>query len=386
MNQTERDLLYLVESVIKNNECVIPKNMDELFVCAERQKILPFLFECLSGRINKELQQELNRVTYKNIAQFWHLFTLTRQITKALLDHEIPVAVLKGISTANYYPVMEYRKSGDIDLLIRNSDSKKAEKILNEHCFTRNEKQDAIHHISYTGNSGIEIEMHILFVEPFDNTKANHLLKYYSEEALSHVHLIRIEGVSFPILDETFQALSIILHMLQDYLRAGFGLKLLIDWSLFWNNWENPAEKDAFFQIASEFGIMGFVDTVTSTCSEIGFLEQSYNPIASLEPDIHKMLLQDIFEAGEFGKGDNTRMVALRGHGLGAYFREFHHQMCLNHPNSSHILLLWPVLWVETLAGFIKNNNKIRKIKTFDIILKASKRMVLTNKMKLFRK
>jgi hypothetical protein len=94
--------------------------------------------------------------------------------------------------------------------------------------------------------------------------------------------------------------------------------------------------------------------------------------------------LREIFDAGEFGRDEKERMVAMRGTGPAAYVREFHHQMRLNFPKAGSIFLCWPVLWALTLFTFLHNNRKIRQVSARSLLKKAGLRSRLTKKMRLF--
>ncbi len=95
--------------------------------------------------------------------------------------------------------------------------------------------------------------------------------------------------------------------------------------------------------------------------------------------------MEEVFEAGEFGKTSPDRMVVLRGTGWISYIREFHHQMRLTYPKAGHIFILWPVLWIMTFTGFLYRNRSIRNVTGSAIIKKAAQRSRLAGKMKLFK-
>ena len=99
-----------------------------------------------------------------------------------------------------------------------------------------------------------------------------------------------------------------------------------------------------------------------------------------------KEFLEEVFEAGEFGKTSPDRMVVLRGTGWIAYIREFHHQMRLAYPKAGQVIIIWPVLWIMTFAGFIYRNHSIRNVTGSAIIKKAAQRSRLAGEMKLFKK
>ena len=79
-------------------------------------------------------------------------------------------------------------------------------------------------------------------------------------------------------------------------------------------------------------------------------------------------------------------MVAVRGSGLGAYTREFHHQMHLNFPRAGKCFLLWPLLWCMTLVRFLRNNRKIRHTSVRAVLRNAKARGKLVKRLFLFEK
>ena len=98
-----------------------------------------------------------------------------------------------------------------------------------------------------------------------------------------------------------------------------------------------------------------------------------------------ELFMEELMDAEEFGKKNKNRMVALRGTGFCAYFREFHHQMHLNYPKAGKCFLLWPVLWVMTLVRFLRNNKKIRSVSSRELFENAGKRGRIVKGMNLFQ-
>ena len=54
--------------------------------------------------------------------------------------------------------------------------------------------------------------------------------------------------------------------MLQHFLRAGFGLKLLCDWVVFWEKGYGSGVEEHFCSMAEECRVMGFARLVTAVC------------------------------------------------------------------------------------------------------------------------
>jgi hypothetical protein len=191
-------------------------------------------------------------------------------------------------------------------------------------------------------------------------------------------------GVSIPRLADGEQAYALLLHMLHHFLGSGFGLKLLCDWVVFWNNDHRQETKDRYLCMVRDCGLEGFSDMVTAVCVRyLGLAPEKLAVAMPAEQDM-ETFLQEILDAGEFGRDEKDRMVALRGTGPVAYVREFHHQMHLNYPRAGNFFLCWPVLWVFTLLRFLRNNRTIRHVSALALLRKARQRSHLTKKMRLF--
>ena len=175
------------------------------------------------------------------------------------------------------------------------------------------------------------------------------------------------------------------LHMLQHFLRAGFGIRLICDWVVFWNRDISKEEKEKYLDLVTRSGIKGFSDLITAVCCEYLGLKEEYVEFMDVNTgvDMEKFMIE-LFEAGEFGKTNASRMVALRGDSPVEFIREFHHQMHLNYPKAGRIFILWPVLWIMTLHRFLKNNRIVRGVSTGEIMKNASKRGALIRKTGLF--
>ncbi|MCH5188769.1 MAG: nucleotidyltransferase family protein, partial [Oscillospiraceae bacterium] len=246
----------------------------------------------------------------------------------------------------------------------------------------------SLHHLVIVNEAGIETELHTMLAEPFDNSYINNYIKDLLQKIPEHIEECNIMGYNFPVLSDGYQAYSLLLHMLQHFLRAGFGLKLLCDWVLFWQREVSEEEIQIYLSLVRESGLSGFSDMITSVCviylglNENCCLCRNMNGLIG-ETDALKFV-EDFMEAEEFGRSSKDRMVALRGTSLFDLIREFHHMTCLNFPKMTKVFLLWPVLWMMTLLRFLRNNRKVRGVSTADILKKAKSRSERINKLGLF--
>ena len=191
-------------------------------------------------------------------------------------------------------------------------------------------------------------------------------------------------GITLPVLDDAYHAYELLLHMLQHFLREGFGLKLLVDWCFFFDREIEDSARKEYLRLVNESKIKGFSDTVTQTCIEYLSLNPDRVKWMDLKVIDCESFFEDVLKAGDFGKLENDRMVVLRGTGFSDYFREFHHQMHLNFPSGGKFFAIWPILWFITYIRFIQNNKKIRGVSTGKFYKKAAQRSRIIKEMKLF--
>ena len=377
---------------------------EQLIDQAERHKILPLLYPVLEKQPVSEAQMtQIQAGSQKVVLQSYHLLFFSKYVLNLLKENQIPAVLLKGASAAMYYPVPELRKSGDVDILLLDAETLEAAKhILLKNGFTVLEEQTANHHLAMEGPDGIELEMHILLAEPFDNERINRYLKKLIPKMAAHVEHKDIMGVTLPVLSDGYLAFELLLHMLQHFLRSGFGLKLLCDWVVFWNRPVDTAEIKLYLELLREARLVGFSRMITSVCVHYLGLRGSGPDGLMLQNDriffagglfcvlnpksVCREFLMEILDAEEFGKSEKDRMVVLRSNRISDYIREFHHQMRLNYPKAGKHIWLWPVLWPVTLLRFLYNNKKIRNISTIEILKKAGDRSRLIEQMYLFRR
>lgn len=360
---------------------------DKFFTIAQNHAVLPLLYDRLMEEpLSKADRQQVEQVGRRAAQQSYHLLFFSRYVIELLRQHGIETALLKGPAISCYYPVPELRKSGDVDLLLLEKEKlAQAEKVFKEAGFNIEKKQITNHHLAVETPQGIEIELHTMLAEPFENDEMNRYLERTVLEMKRHVREKELLGMELPVLSDAYNAYYLLIHMLQHFLREGFGLKLLCDWVVFWSSGIAKEEMESYQQLVKESRLEGFSKMITSLC--VHFLGLKDIGLCSLFPkDISKEFMRDILEAEEFGKSNRERMLVLQGTGISDYMREFQHQMHLNYPNAGKIWILWPALWIATLIRFLYNNRKIRKTSSIKIFRQAEKRSWMLKQLKLFQK
>lgn len=391
-SKEEQQLLVLLKRALQGNaqtniECELFGDIkqDELIGLAKKHAVLPLLYECMTDNGGFETHRgHLEQESKKTVLQTYRLLFLTKYIVGILSEQGIKSVVLKGVATASFYPVPELRKSGDVDLLLPEGLEKdKLIKIMSESGFRMAEEQHANHHMVFLSNEGIHIEIHGMLAEPFANKKINRAMEIHMKDSSEHIQSVEVLGVMLPVLDKPYHAYELLLHMLQHFMYAGFGLKLLCDWFYVWCQKWSETERNLFISLVKESGMERFAEAVTSVCITYLGLEKEAFAWQFSEENMAEEMLREIMDSEEFGGSDKTRMVMMSGTGVVAYIEEFHHQMHLNFPKAGKCFLLWPVLWVVTLVRFLKNNKRVRNTSTKEILKEAKRRSKLMDKLNL---
>ena len=356
---------------------------------AEKHGVLPLLYEGLAEKetVPKPVRDRVTEAARKAVRQSYHILFLSKFLISRLEAADIKVVLLKGVGTAACYPVPELRKTGDVDLLLLDPGSlDKARKILMQCGLHVSDEQNALHHVVFLAEAGIEVELHTMLAEPFDNQGINRYIQEKLPDCGRNIQRLNCMGVELPVLAVGYHAYELLLHMLQHFLRAGFGLRLLCDWVMFWNREREDGEREQYLVLVKESGLKGFSDMVTLFCCDYLGLRREKIAWMNIRGRYDtEGFLWEILEAEEFGKSAADRMVTLRKNSLGAYVREFHHQMHLNFPGAGRYFPLWPGLWLVTLVRFLRNNRKIRRVSTRAILKKAGQRSRVMNQIRLWK-
>ncbi|MCR5639957.1 MAG: nucleotidyltransferase family protein [Lachnospiraceae bacterium] len=373
---------------------------------AREQGLLGFVYAYLytyhRNRVSTKWLDALQREIKPLITNNYSLWQQTIHLFRKIHEAKLPCLLLKGPAIANYYSIPELRKSGDVDLWMYQPDTPAARgevyygqdfitlnELLKADGYVTNPSQHANHHIGYLKDGCGEVEAHALWMEDFHKHWVNEEIASYAQSAYQRaMELELFPGEHIKTLAPGDLALQMLLHMLQHYLTQGFGWKFLCDWTAIWNHPDTMAAIEEVKQKVRDWHLETFV----SYCCWISnkYLGMKDAPAQALllrevREDIAMELMSEMFAAGEFGDGEEGRMVAPEGKGVLGLVMEFHHQMRRNHYEASKSYWKWPYLWVVTLVEFIRNNHAIRNTSTRQIIANARRRGKLRRQMQLFK-
>lgn len=369
MKELEEVLTRLLKNAIAGEAgCEKKRNDIELVELAKQHGVLPLLY----GQMDSDAVTQSVKVS---VFQYYRLLHDTLYYVDVLNANGIKVVPLKGAMTARWYVIPELRKSGDIDLLLANPGQlEDAKNTFLDLGLQLAENQHANYHVGFETADGIEIELHQRMIETLEDAKVNERIDQLQIEACANTMTVHFNGKDMEVFTPEYEALTLLLHMLHHFLRSGFGLKLLCDWTVFWN--QNQTEVfDAYKKHVLDLGLGGFADMVSGICTQyFGMREIPAITDWRILPnhlELQQHFFEEIMRNDEFGLGQQESMVKLSQGSLRGYTKEFHHQMHINFPKVGNCFLLWPVLWIWTLLRFLRNNRVVRNT-TLRKVIKAT--------------
>lgn len=397
-----------LNQIIRESSGVDEVDFGKVLSLAGHQAVLPVLYPVLKTLpLAADQLAEANAACKHTAMEYYQIFFLARDVVRLLEGQGISVILLKGATVARFYPVAEARKSSDVDILLpKRSQLGQASRILEEAGYRCMDEQKTNHHQVWGTPDNHVLELHTTIVEPFDQHGLNAYIETLYELDAEDISHIRVMNTEFPALPEGLLGFHLLLHMLQDFLRMGFGLKLLCDWVVFWNHKMEPEEIEAFLRYVEDCHLAGFLDAVTSVCIQYlglradgaGNLFREGNDILykcgrgtkafcqMASQELCENFLMEILEAERYGKPRADRTAVLRGTHFCDYIREFHHQTVLNFPKASRALVTLPVLYIVVFIRFLHNNRTVRRQSLGAVLRKAKQRTRLVEGMELFKR
>lgn len=392
INITDKEhvFLYALNTVLHQSEYDIERKLsvqevDDLLLLSQRHEVTALLDDVWNSWDLSDEQIGLKeKFIARTVQKSIQLQILNSKLTRLMSEAGITAVTLKGYSVSRYFPVPEYRKSGDVDLFVCGKENiEKAVKVLEKNGFQTTDSWHANHHFVFISDRHETVELHVTWVEEFKEKHLNEYITEIQKESMNHCYLLNENDLQLYVYELPYHAFYLLLHMYQHFTASGFGLRNLCDWVVLWEHCDSEEERETFRKLINDSGMHAFAQAVTGICIDYLGLKKEYSPIDMSERDntLEQQLLRDILEAGEFGYSESERMVGMDGNSLWSYVKEFHHQMHINFPNTGNIFIFWPYMWVFTLCRFLNNNRKLKRSSVSSIMKKAGQRGKLVSQL-----
>ncbi|MDO4564001.1 MAG: nucleotidyltransferase family protein [Clostridia bacterium] len=309
----------------------------------------------------------------------------------------IPCAILKGASLARLYPKPEMRALGDIDILVRADQCDRAIETLKTAGYCMHETEHEFH-IGFD-RAGTYLELHYA-ISQFPELPVGERIKRKLEDATLRTVDARMDGYTFPALNETDQALSLLLHMERHMVNEGIGLRQLCDWCVFLGTCSPATMEQKLLPAIQECRLFQFASVLTRICVlYLGLDSEKHSWCANVPQRTADELLADILDNGNIMSKDLERAVSstfLKGEESSLKKRSVFSSAARNltiaarkqFPICNKAPILLPIFWAYLPVRYLyrsvrgeRPKQSVQKIAKY-----AMKRKKLYRKLELFKR
>ena len=282
-----------------------------------------------------------------------------------LTKHAIPYVVLKGVSSALYYPSPLTRAMGDVDFYVSREHLEHARELFEAQGFSVS-GLDHICHLTLR-RDGIRLEMHF---EPagIPHGDSGQLIREYLSDLIPQSALLQNQTATCYLPAPFHHGLIMLLHLQHHLLAEGIGLRHLCDWAVFVHHLGEEAFETRFRARLKAVGLWKFARLLSLAASlYIGLPEQTWMREEEADEDLAYRLMEDILAGGNFGAKSHQRsyegnFISNRGKD-GIRHNRIHEGFCalnrityLKCPFTKKCPLLLPVGWVVAFVGYLLRN------------------------------
>lgn len=305
LSATEQVLLSLLSNALFNNPITVPNDVDwKAVICeAKAQAVLPLAF-----RKTDMLPDELRPIAEKQVMSFLanniriesnHIYT-----HKLIAGAGIPYVILKGCSSAHYYPEPVYRAMGDVDFLVGKENLNLADETLRKNRF-QPWNENHICHTVYR-KPGMHLELHW---EPAGMPEGvpGKLVRSYMDDVFDTAVEVDVGSGELMLPDDFHHGLVLLLHTCHHLTGEGIGLRHLCDWAVFAGHLSDDRFRELFEDRLKTIGLWRFAQLLSRLSSKyLGMPKKDWASEKGDDAVLDAMIL-DIFAGGNFGIKDSQR-------------------------------------------------------------------------------
>ena len=367
----------------------------------------------LTPEILKEANQQavltLMKVEKENSPDFYlmHAQTLVNnvridyehaEVHRMMMKAEIPYVILKGSSSASYYPEPLLRTMGDVDLLISKSDLPKVDVILQENGFHPIEKNDnechlAYHRRTYGATSTWEVHWK---PNGIPSGKSGAKIEGYLADIIASAQRSNVSEGEYMVPTAFHHGLVMLLHVAGHLINTGIGLRHLCDWAVFVAKFSDEEFCEMFEDKLKAVGLWRFAQLLTQL--SVKYLHCPTKEWCDVgDDDYLEMMMVDIMNGGNFGVKDKNRinqakLMTNTGKGvddtslLKQLFLTMNQKARLGMPITAKVPLLLPVGWLYVVGRHLVRIKQKRRptIDVKDMIAGAAERKEIYKEFRLF--
>ncbi len=241
---------------------------------------------------------QLKKKYMNNLAMGQVRNAVIARVLEALADAGVPVCVVKGFVTREYYPVPEMREMGDVDTMVAASDLEKAHEVMVDLGSSSGEEKGFEWSYVY---SGIRIEIHSNL---FPETSWNDVdYGAYFEDAMLHTR--KHSEVSLELTPE-YHFIFMLVHMGKHFHAGGTGIHMLTDVGVFLKKFDRELDWDWLWRELDRLKLKRLAEHIIQLSGRwFGF--GSHTVDSDMDEDLYEELTATVLDGGVFGFADEDR-------------------------------------------------------------------------------
>lgn len=236
------------------------------------------------------------------MAKNFKILESQNRLVGLLEGHGIPYIILKGFSSAYYYPDYEKRSFGDVDFLINVKDWEKAKKLFIDEGYSM-ELDGRSYHTTFRKDRDY-FEMHKQ-IAGVPGGEYGEPIRRYLVGAVERYEMVSTPSFRKPT--DTLHGVVILLHTLHHLLSKGAGIRHLCDWACFVERTHAQGFwQDELLQIFESFGLSRFLFALTYTVVKyLGVQRPDWlrETPETLSDELYEMFMH----SGNFGRKNKNR-------------------------------------------------------------------------------
>lgn len=224
-----------------------------------------------------------------------------KQVLGAFFAKSIPVVILKGLVLRDYYPEPALRLMGDGDILVQKQDTQASKSLLLSLGYK--EGKSNLRHTNFRLNGFKEIELHTILSDSELDYEGETFTQSIWDKTIQ-TNFLNVPTLKLSLYD---QLIHLILHASQHMSSGGFGLRQLCDIALYLQVHLEDIDLDTLLNISLKYKIHKFSLAVLTVCQKLFCLNLPKLTLHELDESFIELFIQDIFNAGVFGRKTNER-------------------------------------------------------------------------------
>ena len=308
MNKEQKLLLSLISSFVTSKDFEKQKNInfDELFLEARRQSVFLMAADvCLKDKdfLPKEFAVDIKKLAFMGLSKNNEIENHQKNLVKILDSNNINYCIIKGTGSASYYNKPQYRALGDVDFFVEEKDIKTATQILEAEGYSKFLEEHENHLVFKKGRVSLEMHRKIAGMPSGENGKK---ISDFLGGLVYNVTDKKILNTTYKAPSDKNHGIIILLHTAHHLLNEGLGLRHLLDWGFFIEEYSKKQEcHEVFLPFLKEIKLLEFAKILTKT-TEIYFGFSKKDFAGDVDVRLCEEVINDVLSAGNFGNKDKA--------------------------------------------------------------------------------